>query len=201
MPIPLVVKEVRRSTGHIMVTAPATQTNRDPNHDKTLTRSNQTRTSETYRRQDDVFGYELQFLLLYLLIECCQYLFHNLNYNMNYKLCIQRRLYDVLSIQQSHQQDSDTIKFYVKSSRRVTRRQDNLCDILQAMAPTNVETVHQNSLFHIESNLDRLGLLSPTHGKPSQQQSGQITLESVLINKPKFLKVTHPTGKLKYRGP
>ena len=28
---------------------------------------------------------------------------------------------------------------------------------LQAMAPTNVKTVHQTSLLHIESNLDRLG--------------------------------------------
>ena len=34
---------------------------------------------------------------------------------------------------------------------------------LQAMAPTNIKTVHQTSLLHIESNLDRLGLLSPTH--------------------------------------
>ena len=33
---------------------------------------------------------------------------------------------------------------------------------LQAMAPTNAKTFHQTSLFHIESNLDRLGLLSPT---------------------------------------
>ena len=59
---------------------------------------------------------------------------------------------------------------------------------LQAMAPTNVKTVHQTSLLHIESNLDRLGLLSPTHGQRSQQQSRQITLQSVLTNKSKFLK-------------
>ena len=53
---------------------------------------------------------------------------------------------------------------------------------LQAMAPTNVKTVHQTSLLHnIESNLDRLGMLSPTHDKRSQQQSGQITLQTVLI--------------------
>ena len=44
-----------------MVTA--TQTNRDPNHDKIHARSNQPRTLEAYRRQDDVFGYELQYLL------------------------------------------------------------------------------------------------------------------------------------------
>ena len=42
---------------------PATQTNMNPNRDKILARSNQPRTSETYRHQDDVFGYELQFLL------------------------------------------------------------------------------------------------------------------------------------------
>ena len=37
--------------------------------------------------------------------------------------------------------------------------EDKLCNTLQAMAPTNVETVHQTYLFHIESNLDRLGLI------------------------------------------
>ena len=47
--------------------------------------------------------------------------------------------------------------------------EDKLCDTLQAMAPTKVKTVHQTSFFHIESNLDRLGLLSPTHGQRSQQ--------------------------------
>ena len=33
-----------------------------------------------------------------------------------------------------------------------------------------------------------LGLLSPAHGQRSQQQSGQITLQSVLTNKPECLK-------------
>ena len=59
---------------------------------------------------------------------------------------------------------------------------------LQAMAPINVKTVHQTCLLHIESSLDRLGMLSPTHDQRSQQQSGQITLQPVLINKSKFLK-------------
>ena len=45
-----------------MVTT-ATQTKGDPNRDKILARSNQPKTSETYRRQDDVFKNELQFLL------------------------------------------------------------------------------------------------------------------------------------------
>ena len=59
---------------------------------------------------------------------------------------------------------------------------------LQAMAPTNIKTVHETSLLHIESSLDQLGLLSPTHDQQRpQQQSGQITLQPVLINKSKFL--------------
>ena len=64
---------------------------------------------------------------------------------------------------------------------------------LRVMAPTNVKTVHQTSLLYMESNLDRLGLLSPTHDQRSQQQSGQNTLQPVLINKSKFLKATHHT--------
>ena len=48
---------------------------------------------------------------------------------------------------------------------------------LQAMAPTNIKTVHQTSLLHIESNLDRLGMLSPTHDQRSQQKTGKITLQ------------------------
>ena len=74
---------------------------------------------------------------------------------------------------------------------------------LQAMPPTNIKTVHQTSLLRIEGNLDRLGLLSPTHDQRSQQQTGQIALQPILINKSKFLKATHCTKvkKLKYRGP
>ena len=40
-------------------------------------------------------------------------------------------------------------------------------------------------------NLDQIELLSPTHGQRSQQQSGQISLQSILINTPKFLKAKH----------
>ena len=69
--------------------------------------------------------------------------------------------------------------------------EDKLCDILQTMIPTSVETVHQTSLLHIESSPDRLGLLSLTHDQRSQ--SGQITLQSVLNNKPKSLKATRHT--------
>ena len=79
--------------------------------------------------------------------------------------------------------------------------EDKLGNTLQAMAPTNVKTVHQTSLLHIESNLNRLGLLSPTHGQRSQQLSGQITLQSVLMNKPKFLKAIHHTEIRKIKIP
>ena len=72
---------------------------------------------------------------------------------------------------------------------------------LQAMAPTNAKTVHRTSFLHIESSLDRVGLLSPTHDQRSQQQSGQITLQSVLIYKSKFLKATHRTGIRKIEIP
>ena len=65
---------------------------------------------------------------------------------------------------------------------------------LQAVAPTNnIKTVHQTSLLHIENNLDRLGMLSPTHDQRSQQKNGKITLQLVLINKSKFLKAIHCT--------
>ena len=106
--------------------------------------------------------------------------------NLNYKLQI--RLSDVLPNQQSPS------KVITKSFLALGGlHEDKLCDILQAMAPTNVEAVQQTSLFHFESKPDRLGLLSLTHGQLSQQQSGQITLQSVLINKPKFLKATDHT--------
>ena len=64
---------------------------------------------------------------------------------------------------------------------------------LQAMAPTNIKTVHHTFLLHIESSLDRLGLLSPIHDQSSQQQSGPVTLQLVFINKSKFLKTIHRT--------
>ena len=63
-----------------------------------------------------------------------------------------------------------------------------LCDTLQAMTPTNVDTVHQTSLLPIESNLDLPGFLSSTQDYGSQQLRGQIPLRLDLMNKPKFLK-------------
>ena len=43
---------------------------------------------------------------------------------------------------------------------------------------------------NIESNLDRSGLLSPTHDQRSQQHSGHIMLQSFFIDKPKFLEAS-----------
>ena len=41
------------------------------------------------------------------------------------------------------------------------------------------ETVYETSLFHIESNLDRLRLCLPIHNQHSQHRSGQNTLQPV----------------------
>ena len=77
---------------------------------------------------------------------------------------------------------------------------------LQAMAPTNSKTVHQTSFTpYIESSLDRLGLLSPTHDQRSRQQIGQTRSNQFLstITIPSFsrLHIVQKEGKLKYRGP
>ena len=72
--------------------------------------------------------------------------------------------------------------------------EDKLGDILQAMAPTNVETVHQASLFHIESNPDRFGLLAyprpafpatkrTSHAPISFDQQAQVSQGHTLIQK------------------
>ena len=54
--------------------------NRDPNRDKSLARSNQPRTSETCRCQDDVFGYELPVSTEFLLSGVLQIpIFQNLS--------------------------------------------------------------------------------------------------------------------------
>ena len=79
---------------------------------------------------------------------------------------------DVLPIQRSH----DTISFLAlgglhedKFMRHFTRSNDTC----------QCETVYETSLFHIESNLDRLRLCLPIRNQRSQYQSGQNTLQSV----------------------
>ena len=66
-------------------------------------------------------------------------------------------------------------KIFLALSRRVTPRQGTR-HFTNNGTDQYAEMVHHTSLFHIESNLDRLGLLSPTHAQQRyQQQSGQIT--------------------------
>ena len=73
-----------------------------------------------------------------------------------------------------------------------------LCEVFQGMArPINVKTIHQASILHTESSLDRLGLLSLTCGYRSQQQSGQDTVQSVLINKQAQVSLDHTSCRNK----
>ena len=83
---------------------------------------------------------------------------------------------------------SESKRFFLAVVGRL--HEDKLCGTSQGMVPTKVETVHKAPLFHIESNADRHGLLSPTRGQHSKRLGGRITLQSVLINKSKFLKAT-----------
>ena len=59
---------------------------------------------------------------------------------------------------------------------------------LTGMAPSNVKTVNQVSSLHIEAK--------PIHDQRYHQLSGQITPQSVLINKAKFFKVM-PCGDIR----
>ena len=141
MSIPLMVTKSYESQRITSWRQVSTQTNRDPNLDKILARSNQPRTSETYWRQGDVFGYELQFLMS---INRVLPVFQNLNYKL------QRKLSDVVYCPSNQVIKSDKISFLALGGLHG----DKLCDTLQGMAPTNVKTADQTSLLHIESNLD-----------------------------------------------
>ena len=52
---------------------------------------------------------------------------------------------------------------------------------------------HKTSFIYIENNTDRLGSLPSTHGQRSQERSGRITFQPVLINNPNFLEDTRYT--------
>ena len=84
-----------------------------------------------------------------------------------------------------------TIQYYLYSYRRATRSY-----VMRHFFTGNGTDQCQNGSsilvtpYCIESNFDGLVLLSPTHGQRSQQGSGQIMLQSLLISKPKFLKAT-----------
>ena len=65
---------------------------------------------------------------------------------------------------------------------------------LQAMAPTNIKTVHQTSFtpYRIESSLDRLVVVA--YPRPAFSATNRTnTFQPVLINNSKFLKATHLT--------
>ena len=94
---------------YIMVTTP-TQINKDPNRGNPCHVQHQ-RKLETYWRQDDISGYEVQFLLLYL--ECCQYLrIWIMSYSEDCVMCC-------LSTKKVIKRDSKTFRSY----RRVIGRQ------------------------------------------------------------------------------
>ena len=111
--------------------------------------------------------------------------------NLNYRL--HRGLSNVLPIiHRSHQKRLKQVFWLLEGYTKTSYA--TLYKLLTA--PTNnnnVKTAYQTSLHHIKNNLlNRLGLLlSTTHDQRSQQDSGQTTLQPVLINKkPKFLKAT-----------
>ena len=178
-------KEVRTSTGAIMVTARYSN-QQDPNRRRTLARSNQPRTPEICQRQDDIFGYELQSLLSGVLP-----IFQNLNYKLH------KRLSNVLPNQQSHEQKYKN--FF--SFRRATRRQ-----VMRHFTGNGVDQFRNGSSnllnpYREQPPSTRIVVAYDTHDQRSWQQSGQTTLQSVLINKPNFLNTTHhtETRKMKYR--
>ena len=117
-----------------------------------------------YRRQDDVFGYGLQFLLEYL--ECCQYCRTSITSYREYCL-------------RSCPTNNTLIKSYTKCILALGGlHEDQLCDILQAMAPTNVGVAHQNPYFTsratlIDSDCCRLPTASVLSKKVDKLRSNQ----------------------------
>ena len=90
-----------------------------------------------------------------------------------------------------------------KKSQKVTRKhfsvtsplgglhdEDNLCGTLKGMISTNIfmskRFIEYNYSISRVTPIDSVGLLSSTHGQRSQQESGQITIQSISI-KSKFL--------------
>ena len=64
----------------------------------------------------------------------------------------------------------------------------------RATAPTNTKTVQQTSLLYIESNLNRIGMLPPTHDHRSQQKNWKNYAPTSFDQQAEI-------RKLKYRGP
>ena len=147
-----------------------------------------TKNMETYRRQDDVFGHELQFLLSSL--ECCQYL--------NYKLCTTEKT--VCMCCPTNEVFKSDAKRFLALGRL---HEDKLCDILQAYGTDQCRNASSNVLIPYREQL-RLTRIVVAHPRPAfsaTRRSRQITLQSVLINRAKFLKVTHHTEIRKIETP
>ena len=123
---------------------------------RALARSNQLRTSETHR-QDDVFGVRTTVSTVWSAPGISES-----ELQAKEKYCVMRGLSDKLT-------KKNTEGFLALGGLH----ENMLCHTFQVMSPTNVQTVQQTSLLHIESSLVGFGLLSPTHGERSQQQSGQ----------------------------
>ena len=74
-------------------------------------------------------------------------IYQNLNYKLQRRLCL-------MYCPSNKIIKSDTKRFLALGGLH----EANLCYTLQAMAPTDVKTVHRTSLLYVESNLDQLGL-------------------------------------------
>ena len=151
MLIPLVVTKRHKGQRVTSWWQLATRTNRDPNRYKNLAGP----TNHKHRKLIGVKTMSLGTNYIFYCLECYQY----------FRIEITSYIVDSLMCCPTNK----VIKSYTKRFLALGGlHEDQSCDILQAMAPTNVETAHQTSSFHIQSNLDLLGLLSPTHGQRFQ---------------------------------
>ena len=91
--------------------------------------------------------------------------------------------------------DSKSVLLTAISSEGYTKRSYATLYKQRPRTTTSNRPLH-TSLLHIESNLYGLRLLSPTHGQSFQEQSGQITLQSVLVH-PEFFKGIHTSCRNK----
>ena len=72
------------------------------------------------------------------------------------------------------------------TTNRDPNRDKKLCDSTSNGTDQSQKGSSNLLTPYIESSLDRLGFLSPTHDRRSQQQTGQITFQPALINKSNF---------------
>ena len=177
MPIPHVV--TKRCEGQRVRWQPATQTNRDPNHDKTLARSQPT---------EDNGNLSGSRRYIWARITVSTVIVWSAASISKYVLLIQAvqwRLSDVPPIQKSNAK----VIQKVSSSRKITRRQ-----VGRHFRGNGTDRCRNGSSklttpYREQTRSTRIVV----YPRPafSAQQSRQITLQSVLINKPKFFKAPH----------